>query len=235
MIEVKNPTDSRFRYIGVRSCECVPEDDIYWGSCRPFKKWQNQHGTSGLVKTILCRWPSRKDALSHEILLHDCFNVAVSPDFWNQAKQKATGFDTTGVVISDDGKLKRSLKTKGMPKSEEHKAKIKQALTGKPKSDEHRKKVSLAKKGKPSPLLGLSIGKGRPKSKEHKLKIGASNKGKKRTPEVCAKLSELRRQEASTRAKSLTAYEKIQCPHCDKIGMKANMKRYHFNNCKVAP
>ena len=26
--------------------------------------------------------------------------------------------------------------------------------------------------------------------------------------------------------------EKIQCPHCQKIGSSTNMKRYHFNNCK---
>jgi hypothetical protein len=233
MIDVKNHTDERCRYIGVRSCSVKPDQDFYFGSCRPFKKWQASNGTDGLVKTVLAWWPNREQALKHEILLHDIFDVGRSKEFWNQAKQKATGFDTTGVQISDDGKLKRSVKTKGVPKSEEHKAKIKQALLGKPKSAEHRKKVSMAKAGKPSPLRGLSIGKGRPKSAEHKAKIGAANKGKKRTPEVCAKLSELRKQEAPTKAKSLTAYEKIQCPHCDKIGMKANMKRYHFDNCKA--
>jgi len=27
-------------------------------------------------------------------------------------------------------------------------------------------------------------------------------------------------------------YEKVQCPHCGKIGGKPGMTRYHFNNCK---
>jgi len=27
--------------------------------------------------------------------------------------------------------------------------------------------------------------------------------------------------------------KKVQCPHCEKIGGAGNMKRYHFDNCKV--
>ena len=29
--------------------------------------------------------------------------------------------------------------------------------------------------------------------------------------------------------------KKIQCPHCDKIGIPANMYRWHFDNCKHKP
>ena len=28
---------------------------------------------------------------------------------------------------------------------------------------------------------------------------------------------------------------KIKCPHCDKVGIPANMKRWHFDNCKLKP
>jgi hypothetical protein len=28
-------------------------------------------------------------------------------------------------------------------------------------------------------------------------------------------------------------HEKIQCPHCSKIGGKSAMKRFHFDNCKL--
>jgi hypothetical protein len=190
MLEVKNPTDSRFRYIGVRSCDVPPEEDVYFGSCRPFKKWQSEHGTNYIEKIILARWGSRKDALSHEILLHDCFDVGRNPEFWNQAKQKVIGFDTTGVPLSQEAKLKKSLKTKGRPKSPEHREKIRAALKGKPKSEEHKRKVSVTKTGMPSPMKGKSMGKGRPKSEEHKAKIGAANRGKKRSPEICQKYSE---------------------------------------------
>lgn len=29
--------------------------------------------------------------------------------------------------------------------------------------------------------------------------------------------------------------KKIKCPHCDKIGIPANMRRWHFDNCKHKP
>jgi len=176
MIDVKNPTDSRFRYIGVRSCEVLPEEDVYFGSCKPFKKWQAEYGTINLVKTILASWPSRADALNHEILLHDCFDVGKNPEFWNQAKQKATGFDTSGVTLSEEAKLKRSLKTKGRPKSAEHKAKISAAHIGKKKSEETKRKLSEVRKGKPSPMRGKSMGLGRKFTEEHKEKISVARK-----------------------------------------------------------
>ena len=28
-------------------------------------------------------------------------------------------------------------------------------------------------------------------------------------------------------------YEIIKCPHCDKIGTKPTMVRWHFDNCKL--
>jgi hypothetical protein len=231
-ITVSSPTDARKFYIGARTSTVKPEQDAYFGSCKPFKRWQKEHGTDCLVKQVLAVWPTREDALSHEILLHDIFDVARNPEFWNQAKQTAPLFDTTGTKQSDELRLQKSLKTKGRPKSEEHKAKIGAALKGKPKSEQHRLKISTTRTGMPSPMKGKSMGKGRPKSAEHKAKIGAANLGKKRTPEQKALLSALRKAEAKTKKKSLTAYEKIKCPHCGKIGMKANMKRYHFDNCK---
>lgn len=231
IIEAKNPTDSRFRYIGVRSCEKKPEEDIYFGSCRPFKRWQAIYGTDGLTKTVLAIWPTRKDALSHEMLLHDCFDVARNQEFWNQAKQIATGFDTTGTKQSEELKLQKSLKTKGRPKSPEHKAKISASNKGKTVPEDVKLKISQAKIGKPSPMKGKSVGKGKPKSEEHKAKIGAANRGKKRSVEICKLYSEIRKGKSAPH--SATRYENIVCPHCFKMGMKANMKRYHFDNCKV--
>ena len=28
--------------------------------------------------------------------------------------------------------------------------------------------------------------------------------------------------------------EKVECPHCNKVGAKFNMKRWHFDKCKLA-
>jgi hypothetical protein len=79
-------------YIGVRSCNCLPEEDTkYFGS---FK----DKTFSPTEKTILFVCETRKEAAEIEIELHDFFDVAVNPKFANQAKATSTKFDTTGVT-----------------------------------------------------------------------------------------------------------------------------------------
>lgn len=86
-------------YIGVRSCEGNPENDKYIGSSKIINRNKIQ-----VEKHILSTWSSRKEAVSHEVLLHDCFNVAKNKEFFNQAKQTSTGFDTTGIEPPIKGK-----------------------------------------------------------------------------------------------------------------------------------
>jgi hypothetical protein len=79
-------------YIGIRSCNCLPEEDIkYFGSFydKSFKPTE---------KTILFVCETRKEAAEIEIKLHDFFDVAVNPKFANQAKATSTGFDRTGFT-----------------------------------------------------------------------------------------------------------------------------------------
>lgn len=66
--------------------------------------------------------------------------------------------------------------------------------------------------------LGIKRG---PMSEEHKNKIRLSNTGKKQTM-------------ATKKLKSIIAKNlpKVTCPHCDLIGKKSVMVRWHFNNCK---
>lgn len=98
MLKVKEPTDARTLYIGVRTCKSQPElDESYLGSCKPLKEWIKANGSDKVEKIILSRWPTREEALSHEILLHDCFDVGRNQEFWNRAKQRSKLFDTTGV------------------------------------------------------------------------------------------------------------------------------------------
>lgn len=153
-ITVNNPTDERKYYIGVRSCEKAPEEDIfYFGSCKPFSDWQKENGRDGLVKEILSVFPSRGLALEHEIELHNLYEVAKNKLFWNRAKQITTGFDTTGTT---------DVYNKGIPMSDEQKIKISKAKIGKPLSQEHRDRISKTLNG-------------RRKSEEHKMKIRAAN------------------------------------------------------------
>jgi hypothetical protein len=170
MITVKNPTDARRLYLGVRSCKVIPEEDLYFGSCKPFRAWQKQHGTGCLEKQVLAVWPTREEALSHEILLHDYFDVAANPEFWNQAKQTAEKFHT----------FKFQPWNKGIPSSEETKQKLREISKGntnrrgKTHTEEAKLKNSLAHIGKAYHTV--------PHSEESKAKMSAAKRGKRLSP-----------------------------------------------------
>lgn len=94
------------------------------------------------------------------------------------------------------------------PRSEETKHKMR-----KPKSNEHKKNMSLAAKG-------LT------KSDEHKKNISISATGRILSEETKRKMS-------NTRKGAIRGPMRIvECPHCFISGGVANMKRWHFDNCK---
>ena len=97
-------------YIGVRSCNCLPEEDTkYFGSFsdKSFKP---------TGKTILFVCETRKEVVEIEIELHGFFDVAVNPQFANRSKQTSTKFDTTSVIAG--------------PLTKEHRKKISAANSG---------------------------------------------------------------------------------------------------------
>lgn len=188
-LTAKEPHQGMKYYIGVRSCKANPEEDKYFGSSKLMKSLKVQSS-----KQILAVWTSRKEALSHEILLHDCFDVAKNKEFFNQAKQTVTGFDATGSVspmkgrshtkeANEKNRLAHLGKSKN-PHGEETKKKIGLANKGKVKSSETKEKISQALKGR------LAWNKG--------LKGGTSwNKGKEWTPEhrEAIRLAKLKRKQ----------------------------------------
>lgn len=149
-------------YIGVRSCTKEPKDDTsYIGS--------SKHTPNKLVllKEILSTFKTRKEALQHEIYLHNQYDVANNDMFYNKAKQTSIGFDTTGTKLTEEHLKKVSNSLKNRVFTEEHKQKIALASTGRKKSIEERKKLSDSKKG-------VSTG---PRTEETKLKISLANIG----------------------------------------------------------
>lgn len=154
------------KYIGSRTKGVAnPYADNYWGSSR-LPNWKEI--TQRSRKRILAVFFTKEEALQHEIELHNFFNVAANPDFFNKAKQTSTGFNTSGVTPWNVG-----LKMGTGPKiAERHK--------GRKLSNEHKAKISIA-------------GKGRLKSEDHKRKIGESNRGKVRTEDQKNKQSEVMR------------------------------------------
>ncbi len=98
-------------------------------------------------------------------------------------------------------------------------------------TEEHRRKLSKAREG----ILH---------TEESKKKISEANKGKKRTTETKNQLSlshmgiipwnkGVSHKNETKEKMSLSHYKilKVKCPHCDKIGKPAPMKRWHFDNC----
>ena len=131
-------------YIGVRSCECLPEEDTkYFGSFM-------DKSFSPTEKTILFVCETRKEAAEIEIKLHDFFDVAVNPKFANRSKQTSTKFDATGVPRTEETKKKMSV-----AKSGEKNPMYGVPHTGVPHTEETKKKLSKAMSGENNPRFGV--------------------------------------------------------------------------------
>jgi hypothetical protein len=171
MLKVKEPTDARALYIGVRTCKAQPElDSAYLGSCKPLKAWVKDNGADKVEKIILGRWPTREEAMLHEILLHDCFDVGRNQEFWNRAKQRSEMFDTTGV----------SPWSKGIKLSPERAAFMRQLAIG----NQHRKGSKQSPEAIEKNRLA-HIGKSyhnTPHTEESKMKVSIAKKGQRSSP-----------------------------------------------------
>ena len=172
---IQHKTENK-RYIGVRSSKVPPtEDTTYWGSSKHLPKdVQYTH-----AKIIVKVHPTRKLALQHEICLHNVNDVAVSPNYYNKAKQTSTSFDTTGTKLSDEHKLRCSIALKGRVFTEDHKSNLSKATLGKPKSAEHRKNCSIAQKAYVSSSKYVNPRTGVTLSDETKNKLSKTLKARK--------------------------------------------------------
>ena len=118
----------RMYYYGVHSCNCLPKEDIgvkYFSSSKKkeFIKDQKENPHDFKYK-VLKIFPTRKEAVEHEIFLHKKFNVKLHGQFYNSANQTSTGFCTAGLSINV-GKVTvldtRDGKNKLVPKEDYHK------------------------------------------------------------------------------------------------------------------
>jgi hypothetical protein len=165
-------------YIGSRTCDCLPEEDKYFGSFydRTFNPTN---------KIILEVFDTREEALDAEIKLHQFYDVARNSHFANQSKQTSTGFSAEGVVRSDEYKQKMSERLKGREIKPEWIEKTLQKrrsydgennpFYGKTHTDEVRKKITENMKKvyqeQGHPWLG------RKHSEESKRKMSETRKG----------------------------------------------------------
>lgn len=94
--------------------------------------------------------------------------------------------------------------------------KLKQSV---PCSDETKKKISKTLKENP-----VSYWLNETRSEETKKKISDGNRNKKVSSESREKISQ---------ATKGIPKQKIMCPYCEIIGGEPQMKRWHFDNCKL--
>lgn len=177
-------------YIGCRSCDTHPNEDVDYNSSSKHVKAMTY---VSIDKIVLDIFDTRESALKEEIRLHYLHDVGVNPLYVNKAKQTSTKFDTTGISF---------------PKSREAIAKIVEFHKGRKRSPETCKKIgdslrgrSNANKGKKRSIehcVKMSrLLKGRPGNKdfrhteESKKKMSESSKGKLHTEETKRKISNI--------------------------------------------
>lgn len=100
---------------------------------------------------------------------------------------------------------------------------------GKTRPKEVREKISKANKGKRTGKDNAMYGKPchykmtEEEKEQWKINVGNSIRGLKRSNETRKRMSE------SGKGKKMST---VTCPHCQKVGGRGNMLRYHFDNCK---
>lgn len=208
---------NRRMYIGVKSSDQDPYSVIgvtYFSSSVDKDFLQDQKCNPDHYRyKVLANFSNRKDAVNLEVALHERYDVAKNPRFYNLAKQTTTRFDAPRTE-ENNRKVSESLK-RHYATHPETRAKISEAskrmwqkpermafhlaqVTGRKHTEESRKKMSAALKGKytgeKSSFWGKKhteeykekmsqLLKGRKVSDETKAKISKANRGRSLTPE----------------------------------------------------
>ena len=187
------------KYIGVRSCNCLPENDFDYMSSSKILIEVMQKTPEVFTKTIIDTFPTREIANTNEQWLHETYDVARNPEFYNRMNAPLK-FCMFGKTHTPEIRKKLSSSHKGIMHTEESKKKISLSKMGKnnpmydkPVSTEHRAKISAALKGEKNGMYGKNH------SEETKKKISANRSsisgknnpmyGKKHSEEVKKKMS----------------------------------------------
>jgi len=152
-----------------------------------------------------------------------------------RSKNKTYGWVRRKHSIHQSKKMKEQYRTGkrkpwnlGIPLSEEHKKKQSKALKGRKLSPEHRLKVIAANASK----IGVPLSAAHRKKVSESLMGHSSNKKGKSFDEIYGDKAKRIREEISAKLKGIKQ-EQVTCPHCDQIGGRNAMLRFHFDNCAV--
>lgn len=173
------------------------------------KYWKNIVAKYGSpIVEILANWKTEEEALRHEKLLISSFkDMGFKLANLTDGGEGVSGYKHNEFALQKmRGRTGILSPMFGKPKSAEVKLKISQSKIGIKKSEEFKKKISISLKG-------------RVFSVEHLKNISNSLKGKLFTQEHKDKIK-------------ANSKKQVQCPHCNLIGARIAMGRWHFNNCK---
>lgn len=145
----------------------------------------------------------------------------------------AVSLSNSNRVVTETTRAKLSEANRGKTISNSHKLAISKANTGRIKSDEEKRKIGAAHKGKTlskEHIKALSLintgntyNLGSKLTEDHKRKISKSSKGRI-VSDATRKLMKITNSHPQ---------QKVTCPHCEFTGGEINMRRYHFDECKL--
>ncbi len=194
--------NTQMKYIGVRSCSCLPENDDGYMSSSKILIEELQKNPKAFTKTIIDTFPTREIANANEQWLHETYDVARNSEFYNLCIAPM-GFHMCGRTHSKEARKKLSVFNKGKTFSKETRKKMSDARRGKIVSSETCAKLSYAKMGEKNGMYGKKHSEetkkkisakcssissennpmyGKKHSEEAKKKMSAAQKGKKKPP-----------------------------------------------------
>lgn len=94
--------ENGMKYLGVRSCKCPVEQDVYTGSSKLIPP--ELYATC--KKTILAIFSTRIEAQEDEIRRHTELDVARNPEYYNGINAKSIGFSPIGLTKERSQKVK---------------------------------------------------------------------------------------------------------------------------------
>jgi hypothetical protein len=226
-------------YIGVRTSNCPINEDKYMGSSTHKDMIEGlKSRPDDFVKFVIMIFDTRDEAHQHEIDLHNEYDVAANPRFYNKANASSTKFSMPpGTKVSQEARDKMSAAKKGIKQKS-----VTCPHCGKSGGISKMKQwhfdncptyTGKARKGKKlgpqeivtCPHCGKSGGIKMMKRWHFdncSTYTGKAHKGSKLTPEQCVNIS------AALKGKKQKI---VTCPHCNKSGGISRMKQWHFDNC----
>ncbi len=198
-------------YVGVHKT-ANPMDE-YLGSGRAIKNAIIKYGRENFKKEILYSNLSMKEA-------YDIESKIVNEEFVNSP-------NTYNIKIGGYGG--------GIAHTEETRKKISEAYRGKgnPFYGKRHTKDLIEKMRRQTGSKNPNYGNRFHHSDEAKDKISKSMSGRKHSEETKRKISESNKGQIPWSKGKTFTQNKLTCPHCNKTGGAANMKRYHYERCKL--